>query len=1327
MNASGAVVGSARLEPSTPSVEGVGIHEAWLGTGSQPIPLISVLETADPSDTDGTGDTDRDSDGDPATNDPDDPTAPPGEGDGGSPGIGPTGGIDSPIEISDRRFSCVPRARLHVARRGAAEDVDITFAVTDGTGWITAGNLHELESQVLEGEDGPPLDGLALEGFILSHPQITALTATPGEAGLTIERDTKLDRLDLGDLDQEAVAEFFNARVALFATLESISVHAIGAGQARVEAERYVSAYAALLATIDPSGPFRAEYERILLCDSVTDIASGDILLAPSNPVTVAFLLDLESTVFSWVPRATEVLPGDEDAMTPRHLLPTFALGNVWYESVPGSPLLWRRFRRQTGTAARGDHQDGYITRRVMHFLRVYPHYRDPRQVLSLTFHEPGNGESVLKALRSLFQEVVDGRLTDFPQLQITLVSSSRRETILEQVLSGTSTAIVSDKQVTTDRALRDGIRVTVVPPGTTLLPFSHITFVFRSPLQRESASVDLGDRSGTLWARGLAARPGRLVKPGRNETTFAWGTFTGTAPAAGLPQLVKMTLALVGGMPRDHLAPDKTRMPSTRVSTAFLTEVYDNSVWVVHLDRLLGLEAFAPDASGVHTRYLIDYEDRAEAGQPGLDAITATGRVEPYRLALKRALSGLGQPTDAALDRILRLFNSVSGRWALDVVGANPNDLHERVGLAAAIACCADLDEGFVGGQDWLGVMVPVKELLDSLPKDLPRPSGQHSDDLLYLRVPLRGAPVVISARLLEVKYRTTSDAAAPNTARKQLEAARSWLDKVFNGRGPGRAFRARDMAELIRGAVTRGESFGLLTVHDRPSLEAALDRVSEGNFTLDLRYGAGAAVLGGDFVSIEADSSVAAHRQPLEGAGTNFGHVRLGRPVLEALASGRPLPTPGRWTAIDMPAPAGAIPSGNATDGAGVEPDVAAAPVRHSDSTDLASGPSGADGAESTAVATVTGSGEDDPPVATPWRAGAESEIETFAPRLDAAFSRYGLSVEPFDPGLAQAGPSLLRFRTRALGRLSITEVERRERDISREVGAAGALSVGDEPGFITVDVPRSSRQPLPLSVLLPALDAHVGEPGALNFIGGLAPSGEIRIEDLSRLPHLLVAGATGSGKSVFLRGMLIEMLRARTVDELSLLIIDPKRLDFAAFGRAAHLRGGRIIHDPDEALTTLQDTLEMELAWRQPILEQAGVTSASEFYQGGGRLDELPQVVILVDEFADLVLSGSNPRAFSELVQRYAQLTRAYGIFLVLATQRPSVDVITGSIKANLSARIAFSLPSARDSMTVLDKGGAEDLLGNGDLLFYRNGRTERLQAPLVTVNDVRQAIP
>jgi hypothetical protein len=1058
-------------------------------------------------------------------------------------------------------------------------------------------------------------------------------------------------------------------------------------------------AYEAILDELLTSDRFQAEYERLALIDAVTDPLTGELYLAPTNPLTVSWLLSFGDQIEEWLPRAGDVLRSDINTCTPRHLVPCFSLQATWFETGAKAPLLWRRYRPQTQENP-GDHRPGYIAKRIEHFLHVHPEHRDSRQILSIAFHEPGDGEAVLVALRRLARKSSQtADAPELPRLHVTIVSSSDSPTALQDVVSGNAASSPADAAV--DRVLRDRVSVRRAAPGEGIPEFAHLSFVFRSSLDREPESIELDARASTLYGGGLAATPGRHTIPGRNETTFYWGSFSGPGPSTGLQRLVGKALELVGGMPRDVLAAGRTRMPSTRVGSAFLGDLYKDSAWVVHLDKLLGLEAFAPDASGRQARYLIDYEDRADPAQPGLDAITATARVAPYRLALRQALADLGRPTEAALDRLLQLFNGVSGRWALDLVGANPNALHERIGLAAAIASLQDLD-GALLEEGAVGLIIPLEEMLDALPVGARPGAGRLCDDLLYIRIPLGHARPLLRGRLLEVKYRESTDAAASKIARLQLQQAHGWLLDIFNSPdAPGRLFRSRDLGELLRGSATRSAAFGLIDDDRRAALEEPLDAICRGEFELDLSYEAGGTILHGDFISIEADSAVPAHRQTLAGEGLALGHVRLGRGALDALVSGKPMSRPERLPHVSYPMPGVLTPTAAPT-----LPGTATAPTPTSSGT-----------------GTVGEAGQ--PMPAVPPRPNAEVPI--IASRLDAAFSKYGLAVEPFSVDLVQVGPSVMRFRTRTLGRLSISDVERRARDIGREIAAPGEVQVSDEPGFVTVDVPRSEREAVPLSRMLIALDGSPGQPGALQFAAGIAPSGDVRIEDLSRLPHLLVAGATGSGKSVFLRGMLIEMLRTRTPDQLSLLIIDPKRLDFAAFSKVPHLRGGRIIHDPDEALETLTHTLEMELAWRQPILEEAGVSSASEFYESGGSLDELPQVVILVDEFADLVLSGSNPRAFSELVQRYAQLTRAYGIFLVLATQRPSVDVVTGSIKANLTALMAFSLPSARDSMTVLDKGGAEDLLGNGDLLFYRNGKTERLQAPLATVADVRAIVP
>lgn len=1195
----------------------------------------------------------------------------------------------------------VPHARL-MARRSDQELGEASFLVSGGGGTarrgvITIPTMFNLASQDL----GGGLDGLDIEYKILEAPQVTAFTVSRSANGLAFNRHPYLDSLDTSEIAE--FDDFMRARTSFFAAISPYgSVHAVGAGHGVEEARAYVSAYNKLLGVILDGGRFVAEYERLFLTDIVADEKSGQLLIAPTSPLSVAYLLALSDEFESWHARADAVLAEDVSSCTMRHLVPYFALHEQWYETGDPAPLLWRRYR-SAAIGVSSEHRPSYIKRRVEHFTRVHPEYLDARQELGLAFHEPGDARVVLEALRLLAKPHALGTArTPLPKLAVTIVSSTDSRTALEDLVAGRIES--SERDAITDRLLQDRLEVVRVTPGEDQLPFAHLSFVFDSSLQRVPASVELNARGGTLFAGGLAAAPGRHTEPGRNETTFMWGTFTGSNVSGTLPCLVQRCLEVVGGMPRDPLSRGRTRMPSTRMGRAHLGALYEGSAWVVHLDKLLGLEAFAPDAHGRGARYLIDYEDRLDLAQPGLDAITATARVEPYRRALRQAIGELGRPTEGGLDRFLQLFNGVSGQWALDLVGANPNDLHERIGLAVAVASIEDIDGG-LHTETEIGLILSIDEMLKSLPPGARPSKGHLCDDLLFVRIPKHDSgSVEIRGRLLEVKYRGSTDPGAATTAHQQLERARHWLQSIFGDpTSPTRMFRARDLAELLRAAATRASAFGLMSHPQRTGLESALEAVSRGDFNLRFDFRAGDDVLHGDFISIEAGSAVPAHRQPL-GSDRVFGHVRLGRPALEAIAEGRVIPRPRDLARVTFDEVAGP------TDGSSPGSRNVVSPQQ------LWEGNEPDDAPTSEAQAPPA----EDQPMPIPH------EVGLYAARLDEAFTKYGLAVEPFRPDLALVGPSLIRFRTRTLGKLSISDVERRARDLGREIAAPGEIAIGDEPGFVTVDVPRSDRQSVLLASVFGLLHEATAKPGALNFVAGVAPSGAIEIADLSRLPHLLVAGATGSGKSVFLRGLLVELIRQRTPEQLSLMIIDPKRLDFAAFAGAPHVRGNAIISDPDEALERLQFTLDAEISLRQPILEEAGVSSASEFYESGGRLEDLPQLVILVDEFADLVLAGSDRRAFSEMIQRYAQLTRAYGIFLVLATQRPSVDVVTGSIKANLSARIAFSLPSATDSRTVLDRGGAEDLLGDGDLLFYRNGRTVRLQAPFATIADVRNAV-
>ncbi|NKY48398.1 FtsK/SpoIIIE domain-containing protein [Nocardia cerradoensis] len=1127
---------------------------------------------------------------------------------------------------------------------------------------------------------------LPVEQAILAHPEWCMFSvAADGSSCSPMREFPRPEPEWASQLDA-----FLGARVRYFdAAVRAGSTYAL---DPRSEvAGDYTAAYRNLLNALPRDATSRAEYDDLLLVDRTEVRGIADALVAPTSPLTVAWHAALADRFSMLAAAGAAVDRADIAAFTPQHLLPVVMSFGDWYEAVPSkTALLWRRYAPLASSNPGALERNAtFIASRIRFFLSVHPGLNRPETTVAVTFADADDGSAVVEAVRHFFSPERTLEMYRRPRLRAVIAGGgTEARRAVNSVLAGaTSSDLDRIVQTRCDFIVSE----TASPPE-----FSDVSFLFRSPGSRGVRPVALDQRAPTTYSRSLCTTPGRIRVPDA-EYVFATGTFAAplSDDATDLEAIQYRSLELVGGQGGERLQPGWTRMVTATAAEADLADWYDQSAWVVHLDRLVGLEAFADADSG---RTLLEYEEGADPAYFGYDGITGTRiAVQPYIAALRRALAGVASPRPDEARALMRVLEAVSGRWALQIVQRPLLKVLERTGTACAIRHLASVENALdADGGDSFNALVALEEIVPGFPEaGIPqrlrasRTGRAMCDDLLLLSVQPRGdqAPLV-QATVIEVKF-SQGGGADYSTAAEQVEETISWLQGRFCDAGELEELRGRDLAELIRSSHTRNTSFGLA-----PPLPAgaedSLARISAGDYELDFGHWRRDAYRRGLVIAVEPRLAGPMELTQLNAQLGPIDLVSIRRDAAAAALEMHRLAPPGGWARLRLVPPL-------ASAAGGAQP---AAPDSGSGSSPAAS------------PATDTGA--------------LSVELMRDAASLDAAFARYALTVEPFDPALAQAGPSVIRFRTRAVGRLSISEVERRSRDISREVGAPGVIGIGDEPGFITVDVPRAQRQPVPMPIALQALDAHDPKPGALSFVAGVAPSGEVRIEDLSRLPHLLVSGATGSGKSVFLRGMLVELLRSRTPEQLRLMIVDPKRLDFAPFTRAPHLERGEIISDPAEALERLRATLEEQIDRRQPILETAGVSSAAEFYESGGSLDELPQLVILVDEFADLVLAGPDRRGFSEMIQRYAQLTRAYGIFLVLATQRPSVDVITGSIKANLSARVAFSLPSVRDSMTILDRGGAEDLLGDGDLLFYRNGKIERLQAPFATLADVRAVL-
>ncbi len=283
------------------------------------------------------------------------------------------------------------------------------------------------------------------------------------------------------------------------------------------------------------------------------------------------------------------------------------------------------------------------------------------------------------------------------------------------------------------------------------------------------------------------------------------------------------------------------------------------------------------------------------------------------------------------------------------------------------------------------------------------------------------------------------------------------------------------------------------------------------------------------------------------------------------------------------------------------------------------------------------------------------------------------------------------------------------------------------------IGIEVPNINRQTIALREILEAPE-FINSTSKLTLAMGRDLHGRMRVTDLAQMPHLLIAGSTGTGKSVFINSLMMSILYKASPDDVKLVLVDPKRLELSLYGDIPHLLAP-VVTDPRIASNVLRNaTKEMEN--RLKLLAQRGVRNIDQYnrtFQKGQSLSlfenleenehkPLPYLVIVIDELADLMMVDTNN--VEESITRLAQMARAVGIHLILATQRPSVDVITGLIKANFPARISFRVASKVDSRTILDSNGSESLLGRGDMLYLPAGsaRLHRIHGPLVTEDEI-----
>jgi DNA segregation ATPase FtsK/SpoIIIE, S-DNA-T family len=359
-------------------------------------------------------------------------------------------------------------------------------------------------------------------------------------------------------------------------------------------------------------------------------------------------------------------------------------------------------------------------------------------------------------------------------------------------------------------------------------------------------------------------------------------------------------------------------------------------------------------------------------------------------------------------------------------------------------------------------------------------------------------------------------------------------------------------------------------------------------------------------------------------------------------------------------------------------------------------------------------------------------EKEVRRKAKILEQAFANFGLNVRVVE---IETGPVIAQFEVELEAGLRLSKITSLADDLAIALRVPSVRIVAPIPGKNTVgiEVPNAERQLVRLREVIEESQAKAGKMRIPIFLGKDV-SGNAIVVDLTSLPHLLIAGRTGTGKSVCLNTMIVSMLMARRPDEVRMLLIDPKMVELSPYKTLPHLMHP-VVTDMRKAEAILAWAVE-KMEERYALLARAGVRHISGYNQLGEeelfeRLqpesDEerenipthLPYIVIVADEMADLMMTAA--KEVETHIIRLAQKSRAVGIHLVLATQKPTVDVITGLIKSNLPARICFQVASRTDSRVVLDEMGADKLLGNGDLLFLWPGTSTLLRGQGTYVSD------
>lgn len=353
------------------------------------------------------------------------------------------------------------------------------------------------------------------------------------------------------------------------------------------------------------------------------------------------------------------------------------------------------------------------------------------------------------------------------------------------------------------------------------------------------------------------------------------------------------------------------------------------------------------------------------------------------------------------------------------------------------------------------------------------------------------------------------------------------------------------------------------------------------------------------------------------------------------------------------------------------------------------------------------------------------SKAQMLATAQKLEDTLKSFGVDAKVMQ---INQGPTVTRYEVSPSHGVKVSKIVNLADDIALNLAASGIRIEAPIPGkaAVGIEVPNKEQQSVYLRTVLES-EQFKKFPSKLAFALGQDIAGNAVVTDIAKMPHLLIAGATGSGKSVCINTLITSIIYKAKPDEVKLILVDPKVVELSVYNGIPHLMIP-VVTDPKKAAGALNWAVREMLARYNSFAEHSvrDIKGFNAMKAEKGESDFMPQIVIIIDELADLMMAS--PKEVEDSICRLAQMARAAGIHLIIATQRPSVDVITGVIKANIPSRLAFAVSSGIDSRTILDMNGAEKLLGKGDMLFYPTGMSKpvRIQGAFVTDKEVENIV-